>query len=227
MSQDRVNDFVVKLANVNGTGSASANSLLMKAIFRMGVPVSGKNFFPSNIQGLPTWYEIRVSEAGHLSRSGRVDVMVAMNSQTYLQDLHEVSPGGTLLYDSTWPRDRMLQRPDITIIGVPLARMCNEHFKSARTRVLMKNMAYVGALVALLDLDREVVTGLIREVFARKPSAIDANLEAVELGFSYAKEHFECPLPTRVERRDLTSGKIMIDGNTATALSSASVPVAR
>lgn len=218
MSQDRVNDFVVKLANVNGTGSASANSLLMKAIFRMGVPVSGKNFFPSNIQGLPTWYEIRVSEAGHLSRSGRVDVMVAMNSQTYLQDLHEVSPGGTLLYDSTWPRDRMLQRPDITIIGVPLARMCNEHFKSARTRVLMKNMAYVGALVALLDLDREVVTGLIREVFARKPSAIDANLEAVELGFSYAKEHFECPLPTRVERRDLTSGKIMIDGNTATAL---------
>ena len=218
MSQDRVNDFVVKLANVNGTGSASANSLLMKAIFRMGVPVSGKNFFPSNIQGLPTWYEIRVSEAGYLARSGRVDVMVAMNSQTYLQDLHEVSPGGTLLYDSTWPRDRMLARPDITVIGVPLARMCNEHFKNARTRVLMKNMAYVGALAALLDLDREVVTELIREVFAKKASAINANLEAVELGFSYASEHFECPLPTRVERRDLTSGKIMIDGNTATAL---------
>ena len=218
MSQDRVNDFVVKFANVNGTGSASANSLLMKAIFRMGVPVSGKNFFPSNIQGLPTWYEIRVSEAGHLARSGRVDVMVAMNSQTYLQDLHEVSPGGTLLYDSTWPRDRMLARPDITVLGVPLARMCNEHFKSARTRVLMKNMAYVGALVALLDIDRDVVTGLIREIFARKPSAIDANLEAVELGFRYAKEHFECPLPTRVEPRDLTAGKIMIDGNTATAL---------
>jgi len=218
VSQDRVNDFVVKFANVNGTGSASANSLLMKAIFRMGVPVSGKNFFPSNIQGLPTWYEIRVSEAGHLARSGRVDVMVAMNSQTYLQDLHEVSPGGTLLYDSTWPRDRMLARPDITVLGVPLARMCNEHFKSARTRVLMKNMAYVGALVALLDIDRDVVTGLIREIFARKPSAIDANLEAVELGFRYAKEHFECPLPTRVEPRDLTAGKIMIDGNTATAL---------
>src|SRR5690606_16774800 len=137
---------------------------------------------------------------------------------TYLQDLHEVSPGGTLLYDSTWPRDRMLARPDITVIGVPLARMCNEHFKNARTRVLMKNMAYVGALAALLDLDREVVTELIREVFAKKASAINANLEAVELGFSYASEHFECPLPTRVERRDLTSGKIMIDGNTATAL---------
>jgi len=213
-----VNDFVVKFANVNGTGSASANSLLMKAIFRMGVPVSGKNFFPSNIQGLPTWYEIRVSEAGHLARSGRVDVMVAMNSQTYLQDLHEVSPGGTLIYDSTWPRDRMLARPDITVFGVPLARMCNEHFQNARTRVLMKNMAYVGVLVALLDLDRDVVTELIRETFARKPSAIDANLEAVELGYRYAKEHFACPLPTRVEPRNLTAGKIMIDGNTATAL---------
>ncbi len=218
MSQDRLNDFVVKLANVNGTGSASANSLLMKAIFRMGVPVSGKNFFPSNIQGLPTWYEIRVSERGHLARSGRVDVMVAMNSQTYLQDLHEVSPGGTLLYDSTWPRDRMLARPDITILGVPLAQMCNEHFSSPRTRVLMKNMAYVGALVALLDLDRDVVTQLIREVFAKKPSAIAGNLEAVELGRRYALEHFECPLPTRVERRDLTAHKIMIDGNTAAAL---------
>ena len=218
MSQDRVNDFVVKIANVNGTGSASANSLLMKAIFRMGVPVSGKNFFPSNIQGLPTWYEIRVSEAGYLARSGRVDVMVAMNAQTYLQDLHEVSPGGILLYDSTWPRDQLLARPDITILGVPLAKMCNEHFKSARTRVLMKNMAYVGALAALLDLDREVVEELIREVFAKKPAAIQSNLDAVELGFRYAAEHFECPLPTRVERRDLTAGKIMIDGNTATAL---------
>jgi 2-oxoglutarate/2-oxoacid ferredoxin oxidoreductase subunit alpha len=218
VSQDRVNDFVVKLANVNGTGSASANALLMKSIFRMGVPVSGKNFFPSNIQGLPTWYEIRISEAGHLARSGSVDVMVAMNAQTYLQDLHEVTPGGTLLYDSTWPRDRLLSRPDIKIVGIPLARMCNEHFKSARTRVLMKNMAYVGALTALLDLDRQVVEQLIREVFAKKQSAIGANLEAIDLGYQYAAEHFACPLPTRVERRALTAGKIMIDGNTAAAL---------
>src|SRR5690606_7723772 len=192
--------------------------LLMKAIFRMGVPVSGKNFFPSNIQGLPTWYEIRVSEAGYLARSGEVDVMVAMNAQTYLQDVHEVSPGGVLLYDSTWPRDRLFARPDITVIGVPLAKMCNEHFKSARTRVLMKNMAYVGALAALLDLDREVVTELIREVFAKKPAAIQSNLEAVDLGSRYPAEHFECPLPARLELRARTAGKIMLDGNTATAL---------
>ena len=218
MSQDRINDFVIKLANVNGTGSASANSLLMRSIFRMGVPVSGKNFFPSNIQGLPTWYEIRVNEKGRLARSGNVDVMVAMNAQTYVQDLHEVTPGGVLLYDSTWPREQLLSRPDITILGVPLARMCNERFENARTRVLMKNMAYVGALTALLDIDRAVVEELVRETFARKPSAIDANLEAIDLGYGYAREHFNCPLPTRVEPRNLTDGKIMIDGNTATAL---------
>jgi 2-oxoglutarate ferredoxin oxidoreductase subunit alpha len=216
--KSRVNDFVLKIANVNGTGSASANSLLMKAIFRMGVPVSGKNFFPSNIQGLPTWYEIRVSKDGYLARSGRVDVMVAMNAQTYERDLAEVAPGGTLLYDSTWPRDRLLARPDIQIIGVPLARLCNEHFKSARTRVLMKNMAYVGALAALLDLDRAVVEQLVRELFARKESLVPANLEAIELGYRYTVEHHRCPLPTRVRRLDKTAGHVMIDGNTASAL---------
>jgi 2-oxoglutarate/2-oxoacid ferredoxin oxidoreductase subunit alpha len=217
-AQDRVNDFVIKLANVNGTGSASANSLLMKAIFRMGVPVNGKNFFPSNIQGLPTWYEIRISKAGYLARSGRVDVMVAMNAQTYAQDLAEVSPGGTLIYDSTWPRHQLLSRPDVTIFGVPLARMCNEHFSNARTRVLMKNMAYVGTLAALLGLDRTVIEQLVEETFARKPAVVGTNMEAIELGFDYAQEHFPCPLPTRVERLDKTAGHIMIDGNTATAL---------
>ena len=156
LKKSRVNDFVLKVANVNGTGSASANSLLMKTIFRMGVPVSGKNFFPSNIQGLPTWYEIRVNGDGYVGRSGAVDVMVAMNSATYARDLAEVSAGGVLIYDSTWPRDRQLARRDIEILGVPLARMCNEHFKSARTRILMKNMAYVGSLAALLALDRKV-----------------------------------------------------------------------
>src|SRR5690606_7583422 len=218
VSQDRINDFDIKLTHANGTVSASASSLLQRSIFRMGVPVSGKNFFPSNIQGLPTWYEIRVNEKGRLARSGDVDVMVAMNAQTYLQDLHEVTPGGVLLYDSTWPRDRLLSRPDITILGVPLARMCNEHFANARTRVLMKNMAYGGALTALLDIEREVVEELVRETFARKPAAIDANLQALDLGFRYARDHFDWPLPTRVEPRDLTAGKIMIDGNTAAAL---------
>jgi 2-oxoglutarate ferredoxin oxidoreductase subunit alpha len=218
LKKSRVNDFVLKVANVNGTGSASANSLLMKAVFRMGVPVSGKNFFPSNIQGLPTWYEIRVNGDGYVGRSGAVDVMVAMNSATYARDLAEVSPGGVLLYDSTWPRDRQLARRDIEILGVPLARMCNEHFKNARTRILMKNMAYVGALSALLALDRKVIEQLVAETFKSKQALIESNLEAIELGFEYATEHFECPLPMRVERLDKTRGHIMIDGNTAAAL---------
>lgn len=214
----RVNDFVLKLANVNGTGSASANSLLMKAIFRMGIPVAGKNFFPSNIQGLPTWYEVRVSKDGYLARSGDVDVMIAMNSRTYEQDLREVSPGGTLIYDATWPRDKLLARPDIQILGVPLARMCNEHFAKARTRILMKNMAYVGALTALLDIEREIVDELVREMFASKTSLIDANMQAIDLGMHFALEHFPCPLETRVKRMNKTADQIMIDGNTAAAL---------
>jgi len=218
LKKSRVNDFVLKVANVNGTGSASANSLLMKTVFRMGVPVSGKNFFPSNIQGLPTWYEIRVSGDGYVGRSGSVDVMVAMNAQTYARDLADVSPGGTLIYDSTWPRDRLLARRDIEIIGVPFARICNEHFNNARTRILMKNMAYVGALAALLKLDRKIVEQLVAETFGRKTASIGSNLEAIDLGYQYATANFECPLPTRVEPLDKTKGHIMIDGNTAAAL---------
>jgi 2-oxoglutarate ferredoxin oxidoreductase subunit alpha len=216
--KSRINDFVLKIANVNGTGSASANALLMKTIFRMGVPVTGKNFFPSNIQGLPTWYEIRVSKDGYLARSGCVDVMVAMNSQTYTRDLAEVAPGGVLLYDSTWPRDRQLARPDIEIVGVPLARMCNERFANARTRILMKNMAYVGVLAALLELDRAVIVELVKETFAKKPALIDSNLEAFDLGCDYARAHLACPLPQRVKPLGKTAGRIMIDGNTAAAL---------
>jgi 2-oxoglutarate ferredoxin oxidoreductase subunit alpha len=217
-AKSRINDFVVKLANVNGTGSASANTLLMKSIFRMGIPVVGKNFFPSNIQGLPTWYEIRINKDGYLARSGRVDVMVAMNAQTYQKDLKDVSSGGVLIYDSTWPRDRVLSRPDIAILGVPLARICNERFRSARARILMKNMAYVGTLAALLELDMEVIRELIKEMFASKESLIGANMQAIQLGFDYAEEHFECPLPTRLKALDKTAGHIMIDGNTAAAL---------
>jgi 2-oxoglutarate ferredoxin oxidoreductase subunit alpha len=216
--KSRVNDFVLKIANVNGTGSASANSLLMKTVFRMGVPVSGKNFFPSNIQGLPTWYEIRVSKDGYLARSGTVDIMVAMNAQTYARDLQEVAPGGYLIYDSTWPRDRLLARHDIEIIGVPLARMCNERFASARTRVLMKNMAYVGVLAALLELDRTVIDQLVQETFARKPALLESNRKAIDLGHDYARANFDCPLPPRVRPLKKTAGRIMIDGNTAAAL---------
>jgi 2-oxoglutarate ferredoxin oxidoreductase subunit alpha len=215
----RINDFTVKLATVNGTGSASANALLMKSIFRMGVPVMGKNYFPSNIQGLPTWYEIRVTDPGHLTRAGEVHFMVAMNAETFAKDLAEVAPGGYLLYDSTWPRTRELTRDDITVIGVPLAEMVNHHFVEPRTRILMKNVAYVGALAALLDLELEVIEQLLKETFGeRKAKLVEPNMEAVRLGHDYAKEHYDCPLPLRVKRADMTSGHVIMDGNTTAAL---------
>jgi 2-oxoglutarate ferredoxin oxidoreductase subunit alpha len=212
------NDFSIRIANVNGTGSASANALLMKAFFRMGIPVVGKNYFPSNIQGLPTWYEIRVSGKGYMARSGRLDIVLAMNAETYAQDLAEVSPGGYLIYDSTWPRHKMLNRDDINIVGIPLAKMCNEQFSTARSRVLMKNVAYVGATAALLDIDMDVIDHLLDESFAKKAHLLEANHTAIRLGYDYAKEHFECPLSFTAQRTDATDDHVMIDGNTATAL---------
>ncbi len=215
---DRVNDFVIKIATVNGTGSASANTLLMKSIFRSGIPVMGKNYFPSNIQGLPTWYEIRVTRDGHVARSGRVDIMVAMNAETYSRDVKEVAPGGYLLYDSTWPRPALLRRDDITVIGVPLAQLCNESFSGVRTRILMKNICYAGVLAALLDLDLEQIRKLLGETYSKKPQLVESNMRAIQLGYDYAKQHFACPLPLRIERMNATAGHIMIDGNTAAAL---------
>jgi 2-oxoglutarate ferredoxin oxidoreductase subunit alpha len=217
-TQSRVNDFVLKIATVNGTGSASANGLLMKALFRMGIPVTGKNLFPSNIQGLPTWYEIRASREGYLSRSAGVDIMVAMNAQTYQKDLAEVSPGGFLIYDSTWPRERSLHRQDITVLGVPLAKLCNEAFSVARVRILMKNVAYAGVLVALLDIDVDLIRTLLEETFAKKPKLVESNLQAIMLGYDYARQNFSCPLPVRAETMGDNSGKIMIDGNSALGL---------
>jgi 2-oxoglutarate ferredoxin oxidoreductase subunit alpha len=214
----KINDFVIKIATVNGTGSASANMLLMKAIFRSGIPVMGKNYFPSNIQGLPTWYEIRVTKQGYVACSGRVDIMVAMNAETYSKDVREVAPGGYLLYDSTWPRPALLKREDITAIGVPLAKLCNENFNGVRTRILMKNICYAGALAALLDLDLEHVRQLLAETYAKKPQLVASNMKAIELGYECAKATIPCPLPLRVEKMDKTSGYIMIDGNTAAAL---------
>jgi 2-oxoglutarate ferredoxin oxidoreductase subunit alpha len=213
-----VNDVVIKIATVNGTGSASANGLMRKAIFRMGIPVVGKNYFPSNIQGLPTWYEIRVTGDGYHARADRVDVMVAMNAQTYAQDMADVTPGGWLIYDSTWPRSKLLDREDIVVIGVPLSRMCNEHFDGARARILMKNIAYVGVLAALLDVDLEIIKELLEETFASKPHLIESNMKAIGLGHDYAHEHFPCPLEKRVEQMDATEGHIVIDGNTAAGL---------
>ncbi|MBT8080671.1 MAG: 2-oxoacid:acceptor oxidoreductase subunit alpha [Gammaproteobacteria bacterium] len=214
----RTNDVVVKIGTVNGTGSASANGLLLKSIFRMGIPVVGKNYFPSNIQGLPTWYEVRVTGKGYQSRADRVDIMVAMNAQTYAQDLAEVSPGGWLIYDSTWPRSRQLERDGITVLGVPLSRMCNEHFQGARARILMKNIAYVGVVAALLDIDLDVITELLEQTFRTKKHLVQSNLEAIRLGYDYARENFVCPLPVAISAMEETSGHVMIDGNTAAGL---------
>jgi 2-oxoglutarate/2-oxoacid ferredoxin oxidoreductase subunit alpha len=214
----RVNDFAIKIATVNGTGSASANSLLMKSIFRSGIPVMGKNYFPSNIQGLPTWYEIRISHNGYVARSGRIDIMVAMNAETYAKDVREVDPGGYLIYDSTWPRPALLKRDDITVLGVPLARMCNENFNGVRTRILMKNICYAGVLAALLNLDLERIRELLAQTYAKKPQLVDSNMKAIQLGYDYAKANFTCPLPLHVEPLNATSGHVMIDGNTAAGL---------
>ena len=199
-----VNDFVIKLANVNGTGSASANGLLMRSLFRMGVPVTGKNYFPSNIQGLPTWYEIRVSGDGHLCAAGRVDIMVAMNAETYADDVADVAPGGVFIYDSSWPRERQLAREGVRLIGIPLANLVNDLFDVPRTRILMKNMAYFGALVPLLNIDMDLVESLIKERLGSKKGLLEANMQAIEVGRQYALEHFDCPLPTHVERMDRT-----------------------
>jgi len=214
----RVNDFTLKIATVNGTGSASANTLLMKSIFRSGIPVVGKNYFPSNIQGLPTWYEIRVTQQGYAARSGRVDIMVAMNAETYARDVKEVEPGGYLIYDSTWPRPALLKREDITVLGVPLARLCNENFDGVRTRILMKNICYAGVLVALLNLDLAQIRALLGETYAKKPQLVESNMKAIQLGYDYARASFQCPLPLHVTKMAHTAGHIMIDGNTAAAL---------
>ncbi len=214
----RINDFAFKIATANGTGSASANGLIMQAIFRMGVPVTGKNVFPSNIQGLPTWYEIRVSRHGYTARTPNFDLMVAMNPATYQKDIAEVRSGGWLMYDSTWPLDSRLVRPDVTLLGIPLAEMCNAEFTGVRERILMKNIAYAGALAALIGMDTEVVLALLTEKFGRKPALMDSNRKAVDLGSGYATSHFECPLPIRLERMDATKDSILIDGNTAAAL---------
>jgi 2-oxoglutarate ferredoxin oxidoreductase subunit alpha len=217
-TRDRTNDFAFKIATVNGTGSASANDLLRKAIFRMGIPCSGKNIFPSNIQGLPTWYEIRINRHGFLARTPDFDLVVAMNAATFKRDVDEVRPGGWLLYDSTWPLPREVERDDIHFIGVPLAALCNANFAGSRERILMKNIAYAGALAALLDLDLGIIETLLGETYGRKKSLLESNFLAVRLGYDYARENLVCPLPIRAVPMDATSGSILIDGNTAAAL---------
>lgn len=212
-----INDFVVKFANVNGSGSASANELFAKAILRMGVPVSPRNIFPSNIQGLPTWYEIRVTQAGHLGRRGGVDLMVAMNPQTWNQDLQEIEPGGYLFYDNSKPLPASRFRSDITVIGVPLTEICNANWTEARQRQLFKNIVYVGVLSVLLDIDPEVIETLFSEQYKGKEKLLAPNVQALHLGRDYAIEHLP-KIGLKVQPADGVGDRIFVDGNTAAAL---------
>ncbi|MDX2207824.1 MAG: 2-oxoacid:acceptor oxidoreductase subunit alpha [Gemmatimonadales bacterium] len=213
-----INDFAFKIGTVNGSGSASANGLLMQAIFRMGIPVTGKNVFPSNIQGLPTWYEIRVNGERWTARPSALDLVVALNPATYAQDVAAVRPGGYLLYDSSWPLDPTLVREGVTILGVPFGAMCIEAFQGDRERTLMRNIVYAGTLAALLKIDMEVVAGMLDEKFARKKRLLDANHQAIRMGYDFARTHFDCPLPFHLEKLDKTGGHVLMDGNTACAL---------
>jgi 2-oxoglutarate ferredoxin oxidoreductase subunit alpha len=213
-----VNDFVVKFANVNGSGSASANELFAKAILRMGVPVSPRNIFPSNIQGLPTWYEVRVTERGWLGRRGGVDLLVAMNPQTWDDDLKELPPGGYLFYDSSKPMPKSKFRDDINIVGVPLTEICNATYDDPRQRQLFKNIMYVGALSALLDVDVPTIETLIGEQYKSKPKLLQPNIEALKLGRNWVREHLPYPIGLQVRKADAVGDKIFIEGNAAAAL---------
>jgi 2-oxoglutarate ferredoxin oxidoreductase subunit alpha len=215
-SIEAVNDFVVRFANVNGSGSASANALFARAVIRMGVPATPRNIFPSNIQGLPTWYEVRVSEADHLGARGGTDLMVAMNPQTWEQDVADIAPGGYLLYDSTKPARDL--REDITVLGVPLTELCNREYQDPRQRQVFKNVLYVGALSALLDIEPAVVEQLIAEQFKSKPKLVAPNVRAMHLGRDYALAHLPCPIGLRVRRADAVGDRIFVDGNTAAGL---------
>lgn len=212
------NDFVVKFANVNGSGSASANEMFARSIIRMGVPVSPRNIFPSNIQGMPTWYEVRVSEAGWLGRRGGCDLMVALNPQTWDADVAEIVPGGYLFYDSTKHVPAEKLRSDITVIGIPLTAICAKEFSDPNQRRLFKNIMYVGALAALLDIELDVVEALIARQYRGKDKLIDGNREAARIGHAYAREHFACPIGLKVKRCDAVGDRIFIDGNSAAGL---------
>jgi 2-oxoglutarate ferredoxin oxidoreductase subunit alpha len=214
----RCNDFVIKFANVNGSGSASANELFARSVLRMGVPVAPRNIFPSNIQGMPTWYEMRVSAAGWLGRRGGCDMMVAMNPQSWDRDVAEIDPGGYLLYDSTKILPKSKFRNDITVIGVPLTELCNREYSDPRQRQLFKNIMYVGVLTRLLDMDFACVEKLVAEQYRGKDKLIDANIHALKVGYAYATENLANPIGLRVVRADGVGKRIFINGNSACGL---------
>ena len=213
-----VNDLVVRFANVNGTGSASANEMFAKSIFRMGIPVTPKNIFPSNIQGLPTWYEVRISEKGHLGRRAGIDILVGVNPQSLRKDIESVRKGGYFVYDSSKKLHEEFIRADINYIGIPMIKLAMEHYPVPRLQQLLKNMIYVGAVATLIDMEIDVLKEVIAEQFAAKPKIIPSNYQALELGVNYVKENFDYPLYIRIKRCENVGDAILIDGNTACGL---------
>ena len=215
-----INDFVIRFANVNGSGSASANGMFAKALFRMGIPVATRNIFPSNIQGLPTWFEVRVSEKGYLGRREGVDIMVAMNAETFAEDIDSILPGGYLLYDNSKPLAKEFVRQDIHEIGIPIATMLLPEFADPKQRSLFKNITYLGALAALLNIEFDVITGMVSTQYKGKDALIEPNIRALELGRNYAVEYLSAPLPLQVRRSDAVGDRIMMEGNDAAGLGS-------
>ncbi len=213
-----VNDFVVRFANVNGSGSASANNMFAKAVFRMGLPVSPKNIFPSNIQGLPTWYEVRISEKGYLGRRGGYDFIVAVNGITLKKDYDDLNPGGYFLYDSTKALTDAYAREDVTLLGMPLTDICNREIEIPKLRPLLKNIIYIGALAYLFEMDLSVLTDSITKQFSKKPKLAEPNIKSLKLGFDYAEKHFADVCKLRIKKSDKAKKQILMDGNTATAL---------
>jgi 2-oxoglutarate ferredoxin oxidoreductase subunit alpha len=211
-----INDFVIKFANVNGSGSASANQMFAKGVFRSGIPVSPKNIFPSNIQGLPTWFEVRVNEKGYLGRREGIDIAVAMNPQSYGQDVADLKQGGYLIYDSSWKRD--FGRDDINILEIPLTKLCVQEFSNPKQRLLFKNLGYVGLLASILEMDKEIYITLIKEQFKGKEKLIEPNMKALEIGYKYAEENFKNLCDIKVKQSDKTEGLILTSGNDAAGL---------
>ena len=206
-----INDFVIKFANVNGSGSASANQMFAKGVFRSGIPVSPKNIFPSNIQGLPTWFEVRVNEKGYLGRRDGIDIFVAMNPQSYQKDVSELKENGYLIYDSSWKRE--FGREDINVLEIPLTKLCVQEFTNPKQRLLFKNLGYVGLLASILEMDKEIYVSLIEEQFRGKEKLIEPNVKALNIGYNYAEENFKDFCEIKVQKSDKTDGLILTSGN--------------
>src|SRR5512147_1309690 len=215
---EAVNDFVVKFANINGSGSASANELFARAFIRMGIPVSPRNIFPSNIQGLPTWYEVRVTDKGWLGRRGGVDLMVAMNPQTWSQDLKEIEPGGYVFYDNTKVLPKSRFRDDVNVVGMPLTEITNSTYTNPRERQLFKNIICLGALAAMMDIEPDVIAELIGEQYKGKEKLLKPNLNALQLGVNYAREHLKDAIGLKAKRAYAVGDQIFMEGNAAAAL---------